>query len=77
MELERAIKEMRRRTKSQDSLPSPKAAEKILYLRTKERNNKWGNRLTRDFEKAKPKLEEMFMDRYDPRTEEQSRIPIE
>ncbi|MFB6290218.1 MAG: IS256 family transposase, partial [Candidatus Bipolaricaulia bacterium] len=32
--LERAIKEMRRRTKTQDSFPSPQAAEKTLYLRT-------------------------------------------
>ncbi|MBS3788013.1 transposase [Candidatus Bipolaricaulota bacterium] len=69
--LERAIKEMRRRTKTQDSLLSPKAAEKILYLRTKERNDKWGNRRMKGFKKAKPKLLEKFAGRYGPKTEEQ------
>ena len=68
--LERAIKEIRRRTKPQDSLPSPKAAEKVLYLRTKERNDKWGNRRMRGFKKAKPKLQEKFADRYGPKKEE-------
>jgi len=68
--LERAIKEIRRRTKPQDSLPSPKAAEKVLYLRTKERNDNWGNRRMRGFKKAKPKLQEKFADRYGPKKEE-------
>ena len=68
--LERAIKEMRRRTKPQEGLPSPKAAEKVLYLRTKERNDKWGNRRMRGFKKAKPKLQEKFVDRYGPKKEE-------
>ncbi|MFP4135844.1 MAG: transposase [Candidatus Acetothermia bacterium] len=69
--LERAIKEMRRRTKTQDSFPLPKAAEKVLYLRTKERNDKWGNRRMRGFKKAKPQLGEKFADRYGPKKDKQ------
>ena len=70
--LERAIKEMRRRTKTQESLPSPKAAEKVLYLRSEERNDSWKNRRMRGFKKARPKLEEMFSKRYGTKTDEES-----
>ena len=69
--LERAIKEMRRRPKTQDNFPSPKAAEKVLYLRTKERNDNWGSRRMKGFKKAKSKLQEKFTDRYGPKKEEQ------
>jgi len=45
---------MRRRTKTQDSFPSPKAAEKVLYLRNKERNDNWSNRRMRALRKQSP-----------------------
>jgi len=68
-ELERVIKEIRRRCKAQDSSPST-VAEKVLYLRTKQRNDKWGNRRMRGFSKAQPKLQSKFADRYGPKKEE-------
>ena len=65
--LERAIKEVRRRTKTQESLPSLKAAQKVLYLRTKDINDSWKKQRMSGFKQAKPKLEEMFSDRYGPK----------
>jgi len=69
--LERAIKEMRKRTKTQDSFPSPQAAEKTRCL---EPRSVTTNGVTGElhFKKAKPKLQEKFTDRYGPKKEEQN-----
>lgn len=62
--LERTIKEFRRREKTMDSLPSPKAARKLFYLLSKEQTEDWSKRRMRGFKKARDQLEEMFEQRY-------------
>jgi putative transposase len=62
--IERTIKEFRKRVKPMNSLPDIKAAEKILYLTVKTMNDKWSTRISAGFAKAKPKLQEMFSERY-------------
>lgn len=62
--LERTIKEFRRREKTMDSLPNPKAAKKLFYLLSKEQSEDWTKRRMRGFKKARDQLEEMFEERY-------------
>jgi len=57
--LERANKEIKRRTKTIEVFSYVKAIEKILYLISTELNEKWSRRVHRGFIKAKPILEKM------------------
>ena len=50
----------RRREKTMDSLPNPKAVKKLFYLLTKEQSEDWTNRRMKGCKKAWDQLEEMF-----------------
>ena len=62
--LERANKEIKRRTKTIEVFSYVKAIEKILYLISTELNEKWSRRVHRGFIKAKPILEKMRREGY-------------
>ena len=62
--IERMNKEIRRRIKIVDSLPSEESAMKIIYLRSTEINEQWSLRSLRGFHKCKDEIREMFQKRY-------------
>ncbi len=62
--IERMNKEIRRRIKIIDSLPSEESAMKIIYLRSAEINEAWSQRSLRGFYKCKDEIREMFQMRY-------------
>lgn len=62
--IERTIKEIRKRLKPMNSLTSIEAAEKIVYLTIQKMNAHWATRIAQGFAQAKPKLQEMFEQRY-------------
>ncbi|GAA0472957.1 IS256 family transposase [Alkalibacillus silvisoli] len=62
--IERTIKEIKKRTHSMNSLPSEKALEKIVYLVSKEFNERWEKRVIVEFTAAKEELKEMFKERF-------------
>ncbi|HLH86781.1 MAG TPA: IS256 family transposase, partial [Thermoplasmataceae archaeon] len=62
--IERMNKEIRRRIKIIDSLPSEDSAMKIIYLRVAEINDRWSQRSMRGFYKCKDEIREMFQKRY-------------
>lgn len=62
--IERMNKEIRRRIKIIDSLPSEESAMKIIYLRLAEINEKWSQRSLRGFYKCMDEIREMFQERY-------------
>ena len=62
--IERMNKEIRRRIKIIDSLPSEESAMKIIYLRSAEINEAWSQRSLRGFYKCKDEIREMFQKRY-------------
>lgn len=62
--IERTMKEIKKRTKTMNSLPSEKAAEKIVYLQATEYNQRWGERKLRGFANAYQPLQDMFEARY-------------
>ena len=62
--IERMNKEIRRRIKIIDSLPSEESAIKIIYLRSAEINEQWSLRSLRGFYKCKDEIREMFQKRY-------------
>ena len=62
--IERMNKEIRRRIKIIDSLPSEESAMKIIYLRVAEINEKWSQRSLRGFYKCMDEIREMFQERY-------------
>ena len=62
--IERMNKEIRRRIKIIDSLPSEESAMKIIYLRSAEINEQWSLRSLRGFYKCKDEIREMFQKRY-------------
>ena len=62
--IERMNKEIRRRIKIIDSLPSEESAMKIIYLRVAEINEKWSLRNIRGFYKCMDEIREMFQKRY-------------
>lgn len=62
--IERTMKEVKKRTKTMNSLPSEKAAEKIVYLVTTDYNEKWSKRGITEFVSAKSDIQEMFDARY-------------
>jgi transposase-like protein len=62
--IERAIKEIRKRLKTKDSLPNQESAEKLLYLTVLDYNDKWAQRKLRGFSIAREELLDMFKRRY-------------
>ncbi|MCG3419928.1 IS256 family transposase [Oceanobacillus jordanicus] len=62
--IERTIKEVKKRTKSMNSLPSEKAVEKIVYLVSKDYNERWSKRSITEFASARNELKSMFESRY-------------
>jgi len=62
--IERMNKEIRRRIKVIDSLPTEESALKIIYLRVAELNEKWSHRVLNGYFKCKDELMEMFSKRY-------------
>jgi putative transposase len=62
--IERAMKEIKKRTKTMNSLPSEKAAEKIVYLQAIDYNQRWSERKLRGFSNAYQSLQDMFEARY-------------
>ena len=62
--IERMNKEIRRRIKIIDSLPSEESAMKIIYLRSAEINEAWSQRMMREFYKCLDGVREMFQKRY-------------
>lgn len=63
--IERTMKEVKKRTKPMNSLPSEKAVEKVVYLVTCDYNEKWSKRGITEFVSAKSELQQMFNNRYD------------
>jgi putative transposase len=57
-------KEIRRRIKIIDSLPSEESAMKIIYLRVAEINVKWSLRTLRRYYKCQDEIKDMFRERY-------------
>ena len=57
-------KEIRRRIKTIDSLPTEESAMKIIYLSVAELNEKWSHRVINGYFKCKDELMEMFSKRY-------------
>jgi len=62
--IERVIKEIRKRLRPMNSLPTERAAEKILYLKAVEINDRWNERKLRGFGMAYEQLQRMFTERY-------------
>lgn len=62
--IERMNKEIRRRIKIIDSLPTEDSALKIVYLRTAELNEKWSHRVLNGYFKCLDELKSMFSNRY-------------
>ena len=62
--IERMNKEIRRRIKIIDSLPSEESAMKIIYLRVAEIDEKWSQRSLRGFCKCMDEIREMSQERY-------------
>ena len=62
--IERMNKEIRRRIKVIDSLPTESAAMKIIYLRVAELNEKWSHRVIKGYYKCKDEITDMFRERY-------------
>lgn len=62
--IERTIKEIKKRTKTMNSLPSEQAAEKIFYLQSMDYNDRWAERKLRGFASAYDELQSMFETRY-------------
>jgi len=57
-------KEIRRRIKTIDSLPTEESAIKIIYLRVAELNGKWSHRVINGYFKCEDELMEMFSKSY-------------
>lgn len=62
--IERAIKEIKKRLKPMNSLPSEKAVEKVVYLVSTDYNETWKSRKNTAFRSAYTELQEMFKARY-------------
>jgi putative transposase len=62
--IERMNKEIRRRIKIIDSLPTEESALKIIYLRVAELNEKWSHRVINGYFKCKDELQDTFSKRY-------------
>lgn len=68
--IERTMKEIKKRTKTMNSLPSENATEKIIYLQVLDYNQRWAERKLRGFGNAYQALQDMFKQRYGNKTNE-------
>ncbi|GEL07223.1 IS256 family transposase [Salisediminibacterium halotolerans] len=62
--IERTMKELKKRLKTMNSLPSEEAVEKVIYVISEECNAKWATRKLRGFKEASSELNTMFEERY-------------
>src|SRR5699024_3816763 len=62
--IETTMKEIKKRTKTMNSLPSERATEKVVYLQVTDYNQKWAERKLRGFASAYQQLQDMFESRY-------------
>ncbi|MED1276496.1 IS256 family transposase, partial [Bacillus paranthracis] len=62
--IERTIKEVRKRLKTMNSLPSIESVEKIVYLVSNNYNNSWTTKRTAGFGLAHEKIYKLFKERY-------------
>ena len=62
--IERMNKEIRRRIKVIDTLPSESAAMKIIYPRVAELNEKRSQRVIKGYYRCKDRIKDMFRERY-------------
>jgi putative transposase len=62
--IERTIKEVRKRLKTMNSLPTIEAVEKIVYLVSQNYNTNWTSKKTPGFGIASKKIYELFTKRY-------------
>jgi putative transposase len=62
--IERTNKEIRKRLKPMNSLTNQEAAEKIIFLTITNNNDKWSERIQTGFAMAKPKIQQMFKEKY-------------
>jgi putative transposase len=62
--IERMNKEIRKRLKTMNSLPSIEAVEKIVFLELKQYNDHWADRVTQGFRQVHPEIQRMFERRY-------------
>ena len=62
--IERMNKEIRRRIKVIDALPSESEAMKIIYLRVAELNEKWPHRVVKRYYKCKDQITDRFRERH-------------
>lgn len=57
-------KEIRKRLKIIDQLPTEESALKIIHLRVAELNEKWSCRIINEYFKSRDKVRKMFSQRY-------------
>ena len=62
--IERTNKEIRKRLKTMNSLPSVEAVEKIVFLTCQEYNSNWGSKRLSGFVQASKELDKLFLERY-------------
>lgn len=62
--IERTIKEIRKRLKTMNSLPSIEAVEKIVFLTAQDYNQRWERRPLNGIPMASKEISQMFLDRY-------------
>lgn len=62
--IERTNKEIRKRLRPMNSLTNMEAAEKIVFLTITEINDKWSERISSGFAKAKPGIQHLFKEKY-------------
>ena len=62
--IERMNKEIRRRIKVKDALPSESATMKIIHLRVAELNERWSNKVIKRYCKCKDEITDMFREGY-------------
>ncbi|MGG3369607.1 IS256 family transposase [Bacillus anthracis] len=66
--IERTIKEVRKRLKTMNSLPSIESVEKIVYLVSNNYNDSWTTKRTAGFGLAHEKIYKMFKERYEEKS---------
>jgi len=62
--IERMNREITRRIKTIDALPTEESALKIIYLRVAELNGKWSHRVVNGYFKCRDEMMEMFRKRH-------------
>lgn len=62
--IERTIKEIRKRIRPTNSLPTIESAKKLIYLKVVDYNERWSQRRMKGFLQAKDKIAQLFKERY-------------